>query len=52
MQALTVYGISRLAPCIHEIRNLAGYRVDCEMRSDAMGHRYAVYSLAKEVVLH
>lgn len=44
MQALTVYGISRLAATIYDIRKI-GYRVDKEMREDASGHRYARYSL-------
>lgn len=49
-EALIVHGISRLASCIHEIRRRAGYRVDCEMRQDDQGHKYASYSLASSTV--
>lgn len=45
-EALTVYGISRLASCIHEIRNRAGYTVKTEQRRDEHGHKYAKYHLA------
>lgn len=44
MKALTVYGISRLAACIHNIRK-AGYEVACTVVRDETGHRYAVYKL-------
>ncbi len=52
MQALAVYGYTRLASCIHEIRRKAGYTVDMDYRKDAQGHRYARYSLAKALVVH
>lgn len=45
-QALIVYGISRLAPCIYEIRSV-GYDVITEMKEDAQGHKYASYRLAR-----
>lgn len=45
-EANTVYGISRLASCIHEIRNRAGYTVRTEQRRDDYGHKYAKYILA------
>jgi len=45
-EALIVYGISRLAACIYDIRKV-GYDVHCEMRQDAQGHKYANYSLVK-----
>jgi hypothetical protein len=44
MQALVVYSISRLAPCIHDIRR-AGYNVSTEVKRDAQGHKYAQYVL-------
>ena len=44
MQALVVYSISRLAPCIHDIRN-AGYSVTTDVKRDAQGHKYAQYAL-------
>jgi hypothetical protein len=46
MKALGVYGISRLAACIFEIRK-AGYRVSAEFKRDDQGHKYTKYSLAK-----
>jgi hypothetical protein len=51
-EALIVYGISRLASCIHEIRRRANYVVDCEIRRDAQGHKYANYSLAVPALVH
>lgn len=44
MKALIVYSISRLAPCIHDIRKI-GYGVATDVRQDAQGHKYARYSL-------
>jgi hypothetical protein len=49
MEALIVYGISRLASCIHEIRRKAGYNVECVINQDDAGHKYARYSLASTV---
>lgn len=46
MKALIVYGISRLAACIHDIRQ-AGYSVTTKTKSDAQGHKYAEYALVK-----
>jgi hypothetical protein len=43
-EALIVYGISRLAACVYEIRQ-AGYNVDSELRRDAQGHKYTNYRL-------
>ncbi len=45
-QALIVYGISRLAACIYDLRKV-GYDVAMEMKTDAQGHHYASYSMAK-----
>jgi hypothetical protein len=45
-EALIVYSISRLASCIHEIRKKAGFTVDCKIKMDAQGHKYAKYTLA------
>lgn len=45
-EADRVYGISRLASCIHEIRHRAGYSVKTEQRRDDVGHKYAKYILA------
>lgn len=45
MEALVVHNISRLASCIEEIRNKAGYTVNTELRRDDAGHRYARYVL-------
>lgn len=44
MKALIVYGVSRLAACIHDIRK-AGYVVNTEMMEDEECHKYAEYSL-------
>lgn len=43
MKALTVYGISRLASCIHEIRK-AGYSVKTVVALDDMGGKYGQYT--------
>jgi hypothetical protein len=51
-EALIVYGISRLASCIHEIRRKANYNVNCEIRRDAQGHKYANYSLVVPALVH
>ncbi len=48
-EALIVYSISRLASCIHEIRNI-GYMVSTEIRKDTRGHKYARYQLAQVTV--
>jgi hypothetical protein len=44
MQAQVVYGISRLAACVYEIRN-AGYDVKSTYAKDDQGHKYTKYSL-------
>lgn len=44
MKALMVYGISRLAACIWELRE-AGYKIDTARKVDASGHHYASYAL-------
>jgi hypothetical protein len=44
MQALIVYGIARLAPCVFDIRNI-GYGVTTEIKHDAQKHKYARYTL-------
>lgn len=44
MKALVVYGISRLAACVHNIRK-AGYPVETVLEQDESGHKYASYSL-------
>jgi hypothetical protein len=46
MQALVVYAIARLAPCIFDIRNV-GYVVETQIMHDAQGHKYAKYTMAK-----
>jgi hypothetical protein len=45
-EALIVYGISRLAASIYDLRNI-GYGIAMEMRQDAQGHKYARYSMGK-----
>lgn len=45
MKALVVYGISRLAACIYDIRQ-AGYTVKRTLEKDEGGHKYAQYSLS------
>lgn len=45
MKALVVYGIFRLAACVHRIRT-AGYAVKMTLEKDEGGHKYAVYTLA------
>lgn len=45
MEALTVYGTSRLAAAIHKLRE-AGYDIVTSLQEDDVGHRYARYSLA------
>lgn len=44
LEALMTYGISRLAPAIHDLRS-AGHTIKSEIRKDAKGHRYARYTL-------
>jgi hypothetical protein len=44
LEALTVYGISRLAPAIYDLRQ-AGYTIRSEHKRDAMGHNYTRYTL-------
>lgn len=48
MKALGVYGISRLAACIYEIRK-AGYDVKSFITHDESGHKFTKYSLVKAV---
>lgn len=45
-KALVVYGISRLAACIYEIRGV-GYTVNSMFRRDEGGHKYTKYSLVQ-----
>lgn len=44
-EADRVYGITRLASCIHEIRRKAGYPVKTTVKRDDVGHKYANYAL-------
>lgn len=44
MKALVVYGLSRLAAHIHNIRKI-GYTVTKTMATDESGHKYASYKL-------
>jgi glycyl-tRNA synthetase alpha subunit len=46
-KADAVYGITRLASCIHEIRKV-GYDVKTENRKDDVGHKYGQYTLELE----
>ena len=41
-----VYGISRLAACIYEIREI-GHEIKTHVKQDEQGHRYAKYVLVK-----
>lgn len=45
LKAEGVYGIPRLASCIHEIRRV-GYKVNCTVRKDDFGGKYGHYVLA------
>lgn len=45
LEALHVYGIYRLAACIHELRKV-GIQITTEMKCDASGHHYARYEVA------
>lgn len=45
MKALTIYGFTRLAAQVRNIR-LAGYNVAMTMKQDEVGHKYAEYRLA------
>jgi hypothetical protein len=45
-EALIVYGNSRLAAAIYDIRKI-GYPVEKVMKQDEQGHKYARYSLPK-----
>jgi hypothetical protein len=40
-----VFGITRLASCIHEIRRRAGYKVSTTINRDEQGHKYSEYKL-------
>lgn len=44
-EAITVYSIYRLAPAIHDLRNI-GIKIETKLKSDAKGHRYARYEVA------
>jgi len=46
LEAFGVYGITRLAARINELRRV-GFNVVTDMRQDAKGTRYASYSLAR-----
>ena len=45
LEALHVYGIYRLAACIHELRKI-GIQINTVMKADASGHHYARYEVA------
>lgn len=45
LEALHVYGIYRLAACIHELRKI-GLEINTTMKSDASGKHYAHYEVA------
>ncbi len=45
LEALHVYGIYRLAACIHELRKI-GIEINTVMKADASGHHYARYEVA------
>lgn len=46
MQAQVIYGITRLAAAIYDLRK-AGYIINKTMKTDAAGHHYASYALPK-----
>lgn len=48
MEAMTVYGISRLAACIRELR-VAGYSIHTMLRHDEAGKGYARYTMRTAV---
>jgi hypothetical protein len=50
LEALVVYGISRLSDCVFKIRN-AGHDVAMEMCTDERGHGYGKYSLHTKLSL-
>ncbi len=43
-EALIVYGISRLAASIYDLRNV-GYDIETEIKHDAQNHKYARYTM-------
>lgn len=45
LKADAVYGIRRLASCIHEIRHKTPYGVNMRVLKDDSGHKYAYYTL-------
>jgi hypothetical protein len=45
-KAQVVYGITRLAACIFDIRKV-GYEITTTIRCDDQGHRYSYYEMAK-----
>lgn len=45
LEALHIYGIYRLAACIHELRKI-GIQINTVMKADASGHHYARYEVA------
>lgn len=49
VQAMAVYGISRLASVIEDLR-LQGEKIDCVLKYDEMGKKYGEYSLRKPIV--
>lgn len=45
-KAQVIYGITRLASCIHEAR-VVGYNITTDHMRDAAGHKYAQYRLVE-----
>jgi hypothetical protein len=48
MEALTTYGLPKVAFQIHQLRKF-GYRIESELREDEAGHRYARYNMREPV---
>lgn len=51
LRAAGVYGITRLASCIHEIRK-AGYAVETKVHHDDEGGKYGQYTLKTAELVH
>jgi hypothetical protein len=50
VQALLVYGISRLSSAIERLR-LSGIDIDMVLREDEVGKKYGVYNLRKSICI-
>ncbi len=46
LEALGVYGLYRLAACVHTLKRRDGLNIICDVKTDPRGTQYAEYRLA------